>query len=353
MVRSWRFLAILAVTHAAVAAAQIGSDWSSSPAVGLGPLLLRSQSPFNLLQLTPTPLPPVTVERGRFVPGVLESWNNYFDVDPGGRYLIDAETLSLTFGAGYGITDALDVSVSLPVTYRGGGFLDGFVEWFEGRVGAANRSRRDYPRDQLLVLVHGEDGKTYRLAGDASGWGLEDGSATVRYQVSRGSATTPAVLAGFGVKLPMGREHALHSSGGVDVEAGVSVGQRLGRFHLYGTASLMRHSRSEVLGIRLRSAQWSLASALEYRASPRTSYLLQALVTSPSAEEFGGFARPTYEIAFGFKRVLSRELLLEASVLENLFVFDNSPDVGFHLGLVWRPHKGHVGRGRLTPHVPL
>jgi hypothetical protein len=27
---------------------------------------------------------------------------------------------------------------------------------------------------------------------------------------------------------------------------------------------------------------------------------------------------------------------VEVSVLENLFVFDNSPDVGFHVGLVWR-----------------
>jgi hypothetical protein len=39
----------------------------------------------------------------------------------------------------------------------------------------------------------------------------------------------------------------------------------------------------------------------------------------------------------GFKRALSRKFLLEASVLENLFVYDNSADVGFHAGLVWHP----------------
>ena len=351
MRRCGQFLAIMVLASSA-AAADVLTGWSSTPAVGLGPLLLRSQSPFNLLQLTPTPLAPVTVERGRLAPGVLGSWNNYFDVDPGGRYLIDAETVSLTFGAAYGITDALDVSVVLPVTYRGGGILDGFVEWFEGRVGAANRTRRDYPRDRFLVLLHGEDGRTYRLAGDASGWGLEDGSATVRYQIARGSETTPAILAGFGVRIPTGREHSLHSSGGMDIEAGLSVGQRLGRFNVYGTGSVMRHSRPDILGIRLRRTQWSLASAVEYRATSRTSYLLQSLVTSPSAERFGGFARPTYEIALGFKRVMSPELLLEASVLENLFVFDNSPDVGFHLGLVWHPHPRHAARGALTSHVP-
>ena len=98
----------------------------------------------------------------------------------------------------------------------------------------------------------------------------------------------------------------------------------------------MEHERSDFLGIRLRRTQWSAMAAVEYRASTRTSYLLQGLVTSPSAKDFGDFAKPTYEVTLGFKRVLSRDLLLEASVLENLFVFDNSPDVGFHVGLVWR-----------------
>ena len=35
-------------------------------------------------------------------------------------------------------------------------------------------------------------------------------------------------------------------------------------------------------------------------------------------------------------------MLLEASLLENLFIFDNSPDVGFHVGLVWRSDRPHA-----------
>ncbi len=336
MFRYRQFVALLAVTHSAMVAAQVGSDWSSSPAVGLGPLLLSSQSPPNVLRLTPTPMQPVTIERGQLAIGLLQSWDNYFDVDPNGRYVIDAERLSLTLGAAYGITDRLDVSVSLPVAYRGGGTLDGFVEWFEGLVGVPNQDRRHYPRNQFLVLIRGEDGSTYRLAGDASGWGLEDGNASVRYQIARGSDTTPAVLGGVAVKLPTGREDALHSTRGAAIEAGIAVGQKLGRFHLYGAANLMEHSGSEPLGIRMRRTQWSAMPAVECRASSRMSYLLQGLVTSALARDFGDFAKPTYEVTVGLKRVLRSDLLLEASLLENLFVFDNSPDVGFHVGLVWR-----------------
>jgi len=99
---------------------------------------------------------------------------------------------------------------------------------------------------------------------------------------------------------------------------------------------VMRHAQSDVLGVRLRRTQWSALAAVEYRASKRTSYVVQGLVTSASARDFGDFAKPTYEVTLGFKRVLGPDLLLEASVLENLFIFDNSPDVGFHVGLVWR-----------------
>ena len=104
-------VAVLAAIQATAAFAQAGADWSPSPAVGLGPLLLSSQSPVNILQLTPTPMPPVTVERGRLAVGALESWNNYFDVDSSGRYVIDAERFSFTLGAAYGITDRLNVAV--------------------------------------------------------------------------------------------------------------------------------------------------------------------------------------------------------------------------------------------------
>jgi hypothetical protein len=257
-----------------VTIAPTGTDWSSSPAVGLGPLLLSSQPPLNVLQPTPTPMPPVTVDQGGLVIGILESWNNCFDVDPNGRSIIDAERLSLALGAAYGVTDRLDVSVSLPAAYRGGGHLDGFVDWFEGRLGVPNTDRRRYPRDQFLVLIHGEDGKTYQVTGDASEWELEDGTAFMRYQIARGSDTAPAVLGSVAVKLPTGRENALHSSGGFDIEGGISVGQRLGRFHLYCGANLMKHAQSEFLGIRLGRTQWSAMAAVEHRASIRTSYLL-------------------------------------------------------------------------------
>jgi hypothetical protein len=332
-----------ALLCAGAADAQGSSNWSESPAVGLGPLLLRAQSPLAILRLTPTPDTPVTLREGQWQVGLLTSWNNYFDVSPN-RYTIDAEILRFTLTAAYGITSRLELGASLPVSYRGGGILDRFVEDFEDLLGVPNQQRKQAPLDRYLILIHGNDGRTFERSGADSGWGIEDGTVTLRYQLVSGTETSPAVVASAILKFPIGREASLYSSNGYDVAAGVSVGQRIGRFHLYGSLVAMHYATTEIVGVSLYPNQVSLFTGVEYRYSPRTSWLLQALTTSPGAEHLGDFSKSAYEVTVGFKRLLSSNLLLEVSVLENLFIFDNSPDVGFHVGLVWRSSASGTGR---------
>ncbi|MGD1149001.1 MAG: DUF3187 family protein [Thermoanaerobaculaceae bacterium] len=335
-------LACVVLLIAPAAATQPNQDWNDSPAVGLGPLQLRAQSPLAILRLSPTPETPVTLAQGQWQLGLLTSWNNYFDVDPQ-RYTIDAETLRFTMGAAYGLTPRLELSVSVPVSYRGGGILDRFIEDFEGLLKVPNEQRRQAPTDRYLILIRGSDGRTFELSGGDAGWGLEDTTASVRYQLARGTETTPALTALFTLKFPTGREASLYSSGGYDVAAGLSAGQRVGRFNLYGSLVVMHYATTEVVGVRLKPNQLSLFNGVEYRLSPRTSWLLQTLVTSPGAENFGDFSKNTYEVTVGFKHILSPSLLIEVSVLENLFIFDNSPDVGFHVGFVWRSARRTSG----------
>ncbi len=324
-----------ALLVAGLAAAQDVSNFATSPAVGLGPLELRSQSPLSILRLTPTPKTPRTLAKGQWQLDLLTSWNNYFDYEPG-RYTIDAETLRFTMSAAYGVTPRLEVAIGMPLSYRGGGIMDRFIENFEGLLHVANKDRKLAPRNRYLVLIHGTNGRTFELSGEDAGWGIEDATVGVRYQLAPGTATTPALMALFTVKIPTGRPSSLSSSGGTDVAAGLSAGQRLGRFNVYGSVVAMHYATTDMVGVKLKPNQLSVFTGLEYRHSPRMSWLLQALVTSPGAENFGGFSKNTYEITLGLKRVLNTHLLLEASLLENLFIFDNSPDVGFHVGLVWR-----------------
>ncbi len=330
-----RRLATIGILLATAAAAQTSQEWSNSPAVGLGPLRLRAQSPLAILRLSPTPETPTTLVQGQWQLDLLTSWNNYFDYDAE-RYTIDAEMLRFTLGAAYGVTPRLELRTSIPLSYRGGGILDRLVENVEGLLHVPNHDRKRFPRDRYLVLIKGPGGRTFELSGRDAGWGLEDVTASARYQLARGTATTPAIAASLTLKFPTGRPSSLFSSGGYDVAAGLSAGQRIGRFNAYGSVVAMHYATTQLAGIRLTPNQLSYFAGLEYRRSPRMSWLLQTLVTSPGAENFGDFSKNTYEITLGFKRILNPRLLLEASVLENLLIFDNSPDVGFHVGFVWR-----------------
>ncbi len=329
------WLAVAALLLARAAAGQEAWDWNASPAVGLGPLRLRAQSPLAILRLSPTPETPATIREGQWQLGVLTAWDNYFDVDPK-RYTIDAEMLRFTLSGAYGVTSRLEVRAALPLSYRGGGILDRFIENFEGLLKVPNEQRKQAPRNRYLVLIRGSGGQVFERSGGDAGWGIEDATAGVRYQLARGTAATPAVTASFTLKFPTGRTASLFSSGGYDVAGGLSAGQRVGRFNLYASVVAMHYATTEMAGVRLTPTQLSYFAGLEYRASARTSWLVQALVTSPGAEEFGDFSKNTYEITVGLKHLLGPRVLLEASVLENLLIFDNSPDVGFHLGLVWR-----------------
>ena len=339
----WPSAAAVVVLCAVATCAQDPSNWSESPAVGLGPLLLRAQSPLAILRLSPTPETPVTLHQGQWQVGLLSSWNNYFDVDPK-RYTIDAETLRFTVGAAYGITSRLELQAAFPVSYRGGGILDRFIENFEDLLGVPNEKRKQAPRNRYLILIHGNDGRTFERSGSDSGWGIEDATVTTRYQLAVGTETSPAVTASVILKIPAGRAASLFSSSGYDVAGGLSVGQRIGRFNVYGSLVGIHYATTEIVGVELRPNEFSLFTGAEYRYSPRTSWLLQTLVTSPGAKHFGDFSKNSYEITLGFKHVLSADLLLEASVLENFFIFDNSPDVGFHVGIVWRSSAPRAGR---------
>ncbi len=336
-----------AALAAAAAAAQGTSVWSSSPAVGLGPILMRAESPLAILRFSPTPEPPVTLDPGQWQVEMLTSWCNYFDVDPA-LYTIDAESLRFSLHAAYGFAPRFDVKVALPVAYRGGGILDRFITDFEGLLKVPNEARKQAPRNRYLILIRGQNGQTYERSGGDAGWGIEDATVSVRYQLAEGTATKPAITLSGGVKVPTGRQASLYSSGGYDLAAGVSLGQRLGRFNLYASAFAMHYATTELVGVRLTSTQNSLFAGLEFRKSARTSWVLQGLRTSPGAEHFGGLSRNSYELTLGFKHVLGPHLLLEASLLENLIIFDNSPDVGFHVGLVWRSPRPD-GRAARAP----
>ena len=94
------------------------------------------------------------------------------------------------------------------------------------------------------------------------------------------------------------------------------------------------YTDKEMINIPLEQWHFSALLAVEYHPkTSRHSWISQLIIERGIAMEFSEFTSNTYELIFAYKRSLSDNMTLEIGILENLFFFDNSPDVGFHFGI--------------------
>lgn len=326
------------ISAALLALASGGFAWGGDqPLQGaLGPLSLRAHSPATILRLSPTPELALLAPPKSFRVAELVSWTNYFDYDPE-RFVVDAEAVRVATRLAYGVSPRLEVGVELPFSYRWGGVLDRTIEGFHRFFSLSNGQRESQPRNQYRVWVRGREGRPdFELRHGRSGWGGEDPILHGRVCLVGCLGEGVAVVAGAMFKPPLQRTHTLYSTGGHDFGFTLSAATATPRLAVHGMVAGMRYHERVPLPIQLNRVQYSLFTAVEYRLSPRTSWLLQGLATSPTAKGYGDFGQWSFEAALGLKRRVGGHWCVEVGLLENLLFYDNSPDVGLHLGVTWR-----------------
>ena len=135
------------------------------------------------------------------------------------------------------------------------------------------------------------------------------------------------------LKLPTGDPEKFTGSGSTDVGVQVLATRYSGKSCLHGSIGLAYLGAYERLAI---SSQLQLSGMFAYeRACGRkTSILAQATISqSPFSElDLEELAALSTQITLGVKRVIGKQVLF-VGFTENVANFDNSPDVGFHIGL--------------------
>ncbi|MBV8879433.1 MAG: DUF3187 family protein, partial [Planctomycetaceae bacterium] len=150
--------------------------------------------------------------------------------------------------------------------------------------------------------------------------------------LTAGSDLLPAVSVSASVKGDLRRCQDLSGSG-IEAAAAVSLAKRLGDFHAYLSVGMSRYGDENFHGLETRSSGWSVLAALEWRVLEDVSLLLQQLRSQGVLKTFGAMSEPSTEISLGVKIEMSRGVVFEAGLIENIIVFDNSPDFGLHFGL--------------------
>ena len=247
-------------------------------------------------------------------------------------FYFDGSISVLALSFHYGVSDALAVYGILPVHRYHGGSLDATIESFHQKAGFDDFGRDLVARDQFQGFFKIGDRQT-TLAGAPRGTGIADPVIGIRHRGLTAGAWD--VVLEFAAKLPVGARDPLFSSGHADVGLQFSLQRQWADNGLYFSVSHVYFGGSKSFGDDAVNRHIpSVTAAWETRVATSTSVILQA---SASRSVFRGDTDPElaanqYQLSIGLRHV-DGPLHYSIALTENVVNFNNTPDIGFHVGI--------------------
>lgn len=298
--------------------------------VGYGPLRLASQSPFQSLRFAVPASAPSTLPRGRWEVRETTAWSKIWGQSA--DYLLNFELLTTTHSVQYGVGDDTQVELGVVQGTRFGGNLDGFIRGFHDVFGIAQDGRDSFPRGSYRFELKGKGAAPVAVPEDRTQSSVEYLYFSVHQTLTGGSDLVPAVSMSLSVKGDLQGSEDLSGSG-IEVAASLSLAKRWGDFYAYLTVGMAQFGDETFHGIDLRPTGLTVLAALEWNVLDGVSLVLQQLRSQGALKNYGTLSEASTEISFGLKVEAGPGVLIEMGLIENIIVFDNSPDFGLHFGL--------------------
>lgn len=347
------------------------------------PLPLRSQLPFNLLFLAPTPRSArLTASRRPRCSVRLAYENTLAATDDlirayrqddfatyGGRvtlpvlqsvasgtpgrtaFILDGETLHAVLEVRVLAARRLDLGLEVPLIEHGRGFLDPTIDGYHERLNLPDGGRPGFARDRFVAGYVGDSQMVF-FDHPPGGLGLGDVTLSGRTALLPEGRARPALAAGLSVKLPTGSVSRLHGSGSADYGGSIALTKAIRRSTLHAGYSYTRAGDWRLApGLPLRDIR-SAYGACVVRLSGATSLVAQTFRTKgPFPLRSGSdLGRVAWEIALGARHRLPGGDRIEWALLENLDREHNAPDIGAFLG--WSPRGGAPPPPARSPTAP-
>lgn len=299
--------------------------------VGYGPLRLSSQSPFQALHLAAPSGAPSTLPRGRWEIRETTAWSKIWG--QAADYLLNFELLSTSHAVTYGVTDDLQVELGVVQSTRFGGNLDGFVRGFHDAFGIPQDGRDEFPKGAYRFELKGKNGAPVVVHEDRTNTSTEHLYFSVQQTLTGGSEWLPAVSVSVSVKGDL-QESDDVAGAGLEAAASVSLAKRLSDdVFAYLTVGYAHFGDQSFHGLGMRSSGLSVLAALEWSVMENVSLVLQQLRSQGVLKNYGLLSQASTEISVGIKVEAGPGVVFEMGLIENIIVFDNSPDFGLHFGL--------------------
>lgn len=299
------------------------------------PFAYSNMNPFVLTQGIPAARSPELAPAGRFSWQLQTEFANHFTESGNGSEFItlDGETRKVTLSVQYGVTDRLELGLSIPYVRHTGGSLDGFIENWHNTFGLPNGGREDIARD-LLELVYRNNGET--IGGvNRSAQGIGDVQLSAGYRLTE-DADSAWTLRGM-ARLSSGDADDLTGSGAAGLYISVHhanaglIAHPDWYFHasmgiaLLGDGDVLGDLQEDWLVYGSTTLAWHITR----RVSLKAQLDMHTAAYDSRLKELGDAAA---QLVMGGSLQLTDNLLMDISVSEDI-ITDTSPDVVLQLGL--------------------
>lgn len=253
---------------------------------------------------------------------------------PGEHFLVDGEIALLDAALNYPLTERLGVYAVLSAASYTGSFMDGLVEGFHRAFGLDQAGRPGLTRNQFNIF-YDLKGVQYAELDRPSDTGLLDPVVGVRYVLTPEPGSLDVVLESA-VKIPLGGD-AFFSTGRVDVGTQLTAQMIMGPSHaFYASGALVYCSGSPAPFHDPATVVPTGIVGYEYRWRPSTNLIAQMYasrsVYGAAMTDLDELRTTKYQVSVGVRQRLERGYW-SFGVTENVINFNNSPDIGFQVGL--------------------
>jgi hypothetical protein len=259
---------------------------------------------------------------------------------PGDNYLLDLEAATLAFTAHYKISDDWSVYGTFSGVSYTDGFLDGTIEKFHKTLGFSTFGRPAVDRNRT-TLVYDLKGAQVVLLDRPTNGGLLDPVFGVRYAGLQFSPTWRLALEAA-VKIPWRGEELLLSTGRTDYGLQAAL-QRTGIRHaFYVNTAAVYYSGARQPARNESQLIPTLILGYEFKWTEHTNLNAQAYVSrsvySHETTDLEDLTAIKYEYSLGLRHRFE-SWLWSFAFTENVQNINNTPDIGFSLGLAYIPHR--------------
>lgn len=246
-----------------------------------------------------------------------------------GTFILDMESYTVIPSVSIKVSEKLSVEAIVPIIHQTGGIFDHSIEKFHDMFGLGQNHRKDWEKNTIRYTYIEPDGQTTTYHNEQDLRGIFLGNITAGASYKTKNFLFPAclrLLVTFPTSetpVPIGKD-----SYNTTLQAIFSwEKQNIVGYHGIG---LTHFSNSTSNGINLMKNRLAVLNTFEYKKSKTFSLIIHIVSASPVAD-YPMLDNPIIEMTLGFKKKIGTGIL-EVGFIENLFFFDNSPDVGVHIG---------------------